>query len=91
MKLIITILILISTARAQDTLPMRIWFKTSTGVIKTIYGFGVLKSDTAMNRIHNIPERDSLPHFVFPAAFLNSRKRPVTGIIINFDYLFKTK
>jgi len=76
--------------RAQ-TLPARILLKTPAGQLKTITGYAVMAPDTAMNRIHNIPYNDSIPHFIFPAAFLNARRKPVTGIVINFDYILKLK
>lgn len=85
----ILIILLISTACRAQTLPVRMLVKTPSGTLKTISGFAVMAPDTAMNRIHNITPADSIPHFVFPAAFLNARRKPVSGIVINFDYLFK--
>lgn len=93
MKYLLTILTLILTSsskgQVRDTVPMRVTFMNATGSIRTIQGFGILVSDTAMNRVHNVPEIDSLPHYVLPVAFLNARKKPVTNKIINFDYILK--
>lgn len=108
MKYLITILLLVSTAKAQiivvqtlddmrnigaenirDTVPMRIMFKTATGIIRTVTGYGVLAPDSAMNRLHDVPNGGMLPHYIAPVAFLNAKKRPIAGVVINFDYLFK--
>ena len=85
------IILLISFSCRAQTLPARILLKTPAGQLKTITGYAVMAPDTAMNRIHNIPYNDSIPHFIFPAAFLNARRKPVTGIVINFDYILKLK
>lgn len=93
MKYLLTILTLIFTSsvkgQVRDTIPMRITFINESGAIRTIKGFGILVSDTAMNRARNVPEIDSLPHYVFPVAFLNARKKPVTNKIINFEPILK--
>lgn len=89
MKYLITILLLVSVAYAQDTIPMRITYKTPAGAVKKVNGWGVMVPDSTMNRLHNVPNGGLLPHYIMPVAFLNAKKRPIAGFVINFDYLFK--
>lgn len=108
MKYLITILLLVSTAKAQiivvqtlddlrnigavekpDTIPMRITYKTPAGAVKKVNGWGVMIPDSTMNRLHNVPNGGLLPHYIAPVAFLNAKRRPIAGFVINFDYLFK--
>lgn len=89
MKYIVTILLLFGVAYAQDTIPMKVTFKNSAGVIRTVAGYAVLVPDSTMNRLHNNPGLDSLPHFVTPGRFLDRRKRLITGEIIHFENIFK--
>lgn len=76
-------------AAVQDTIPMKVTYRKPSGVIRTVSGYGVLVSDTNMNRLHDVPEVDSLPHYVKPGYFLDRRKRLITGEIIHFENIFK--
>lgn len=89
MKYIITILMLFGVAQAQDTMPMRFTYKSPAGKIRTVAGYGILAPDTALNRMHNNPGVDSLPHAIMPVVFLDRRKRPVAGLVVSFDFIFK--
>lgn len=79
----------IGAENIRDTIPMRITYKTPAGAVKKVNGWGVMIPDSALNRLHNAPNGGMLPHAIMPVAFLNSRKRPIAGFVINFDYLFK--
>lgn len=89
MKYIVTILLLFGVAYGQDTIPMKVTYRKPSGAIATVAGYAVLVQDSTMNRLHNNPGLDSLPHFVTPGRFLDRRKRLITGEIIHFDNIFK--
>lgn len=91
MKYIVTILLLLlfGVAQAQDTIPMKVTYRKPSGAIAKVSGYGVLIKDSTMNRMHNNPGIDSLPHFVTPGRFLDRRKRLITGEIIHFENIFK--
>lgn len=91
--ILISFLLIAAASNAQQNapslLPMRITVITSAGVKKEITGYGVMQYDTAMNRLHNNPISDSLPHFVQPVAFLNARKKTIKGSVVLFSYIIK--
>lgn len=79
----------IGSENIRDTIPMRITYKTPAGAVKKVNGWGVMIPDSTMNRLHDVPNGGLLPHYIMPSAFLNAKKRPISGFVINFDYLFK--
>lgn len=89
MKILLTILLLTGIAYGQDTIPMKVTYRNQTGTIRTVVGYAILVKDTTMNRLHDNPGIDSLPHFVKPGMFLDRRKRLITGQIIHFENIFK--